>query len=90
VGAVERSGMLRVFLLAADLVGRFRSRFRVSWPADPRRVAQAGGPAFSEGFELGAPSFPVLVYGKGGVLRPRFRLCFLYLLQTFTLVSIIK
>ena len=25
---------------------------------------------FSEGFEVGAPSFPVLDYGKGGVLRP--------------------
>jgi len=37
VGAVERSGKLRVFLLAAGLVGRFRSRLRVSWPADPGR-----------------------------------------------------
>jgi len=52
--------------------------------------ARAGGPAFSEGSEVGAPSFPVLVYGKGGVLRPRFRLRFLYLPQTFALVRIIK
>jgi hypothetical protein len=54
----------------------------------PPVLTEAGGPAFSEGFEVGAPSFPVLVYGKGGVLRPRFRLYFLYLPQIF--VGIIK
>jgi hypothetical protein len=52
--------------------------------------ALAGGPAFSEGFEVGAPSFPGLEYGKGGVLRPRLRFCFLYLPPTFTFVRIIK
>ena len=39
-------------------------------------LLRAGGPALSEASELGAPSFSGLVYGKGGVLRPRFRLGF--------------
>ncbi len=49
---------------AAVLLGKVQTphRFRT----------KAGGAAFSEAFELGAPSFPVLVHGKGGVLRPRF------------------
>ena len=45
---------------------------------------------FSEGVTAGAPSFPVLVYGKGGARRPAFRLCFFYLPETFTFVDIIK
>ena len=50
----------------------------------------AGGPAFSEAFELGAPSFPVLVYGKGGVLRPRFRVGFSVARFKFAVVHMTK
>ena len=54
------------------------------------RVAQRGSPFLFRGFAVGANSFPVLAYGKGGVRRPRFRLCFLYLPRTFTFVRISK
>ena len=50
----------------------------------------AGGPAFSEAFELGAPSFPVLVYRKGGVLRPRFRVGFSVSRFKFAVVHMTK
>jgi|HubBroStandDraft_6_1064221.scaffolds.fasta_scaffold777123_2 hypothetical protein len=40
--------------------------------------------------EPGAPSFPVLLHGKGGVLRPRFRLGFSIALFKFAIVYITK
>ncbi len=55
-------------------------------------TVSAGGPAFgfvffalSEGVEVGGPSFPTLVYGKGGGLRPRRRLCFCFCRCAFLL-----